>query len=70
MAFYWANLLPILLANLAIDFGTFAVLNLYLQGGGRTLGEVLVLTLRRLLPMAGLIDIDRGTAVQLRLLAG
>lgn len=50
MAFYTANLLPILLANLAIDFGTFAVLNLYLQGEGRTLGEVLVLTLRRLLP--------------------
>lgn len=50
MAFYAANLLPILLANLAIDFGTFAMLNLYLQGGGRTLGEVLMLTLRRLLP--------------------
>jgi len=50
MAFYVANLLPILLANLAIDFGTFAVLNLYLQGGGRTLGEVLMLTLRRFLP--------------------
>jgi len=50
MAFYVANLVPILLANLAIDFGTFAVLNLYLQGGGRTLGEVLMLTLRRFLP--------------------
>lgn len=50
MAFYTANLLPILLANLAIDIGTFAVLNLYLQGGGRTLGEVLGLTMRRLLP--------------------
>jgi hypothetical protein len=56
MAFYVANLLPILLANLAIDFGTFAVLNLYLQGGGRTLGEVLVLTLRRFLPFL-VIDI-------------
>ena len=50
VAFQSANLLPLLLANLAIDFGTFAVLNLYLQGGGRTLGEVLVLTVRRLLP--------------------
>jgi hypothetical protein len=56
MAFYVANLLPILLANLAIDFGTFAVLNLYLQGGGRTLGEVLLLTLRRFLPFL-VIDI-------------
>jgi hypothetical protein len=50
MAFYVANLVPILLANLAIEFGTFATLNLYLQGGGRTLGEVLLLTLRRFLP--------------------
>jgi hypothetical protein len=56
MAFYVANLLPILLANLALDFGTFAVLNLYLQGGGRTLGEVLLLTLRRFLPFL-VIDI-------------
>lgn len=56
MAFYVANLAPILLANIAIDFGTFAVLNLYLQGGGRTLGEVLVLSLRRFLPFLA-IDI-------------
>jgi len=49
-AFYAANLLPILLANIVLDFGTFAVLNLFLQGGGRTLGEVLGLTLRRFLP--------------------
>lgn len=48
--FYSDNLLPILFANLASDFGTFAVLNLFLQGGGRTLGEVLMLTLRRFLP--------------------
>jgi hypothetical protein len=47
IAFYGANLLPILLINLAIAFGGFAVFNLFLQGGGRTLGEVLVLTLRR-----------------------
>jgi len=56
MAFYVANLVPILLANLAIDFGTFAVFNLYLQGGGRTLGEVLLLALRRFPPFL-VIDI-------------
>ncbi|AQR73849.1 hypothetical protein [Sphingomonas sp. LM7] len=56
MAFYVANLAPILIANLAIDFGTFAVLNLYLQGDGRTLGEVLKLTMRRFLPFLA-IDI-------------
>ncbi|MGC5220815.1 hypothetical protein, partial [Escherichia coli] len=33
--------------NIAIDFGTFAIFNLYLQGGGRTLGEVLLITLKR-----------------------
>ncbi|WP_448663575.1 hypothetical protein ACG3SL_02565 [Sphingomonas sp. CJ20] len=48
--FYTANLVPILLVNLALDFGTFAVLNLFLQGGGRTLGEVLGIALRRFLP--------------------
>jgi hypothetical protein len=47
MAFYAANLLPLIAINLAIDFGSFAVFNLYLQGGGRTLGEVLLLALRR-----------------------
>jgi hypothetical protein len=53
-AFYAANLLPILLANAMIEFGTFAVLNLLLQGNGRTLGEVLLLTLRRFLPFLGI----------------
>ncbi|MDQ0251670.1 hypothetical protein J2W22_003758 [Sphingomonas kyeonggiensis] len=47
MAFYTAHLLPILAINLVIDFGCFAIFNLYLQGGGRTLGEVLLLALRR-----------------------
>ncbi len=47
MAFYTANLPAILAINIAIDFGGFAVFNLYLQGGGRTLGEVLLLTLKR-----------------------
>lgn len=46
-AFYAAHLLPIIAINLTIDFGSFAVFNLYLQGGRRTLGEVLLLTLKR-----------------------
>ncbi|MEN2709916.1 hypothetical protein ACQKOH_21135 [Sphingomonas sp. NPDC092331] len=46
-AFYTANLPAILAINIAIDFGGFAIFNLYLQGGGRTLGEVLLITLRR-----------------------
>lgn len=48
--FYGDNLLSFLLANLMIDFGTFAVFVLFLQPGERTLGETLLLTLRRLLP--------------------
>jgi hypothetical protein len=59
MAFYWANALPIFAINLAFDFGTFAVFNLYLQGGGRTLGEVLMLTLRRF-PIFFLINVIAG----------
>ncbi|MDG2535449.1 hypothetical protein P6144_17440 [Sphingomonas sp. HITSZ_GF] len=47
MAFYGDHLLPIVAINLAVDFGCFAVFNLYLQGGGRTLGEVLLVTLKR-----------------------
>lgn len=61
MAFYSANLLPILIAQLTIDFGTFAVLNLFLQGNGRTLGEVLKLSVMRLLPYVG-IDLLCGFA--------
>ncbi|AJP70906.1 hypothetical protein [Sphingomonas hengshuiensis] len=49
-AFYAANLIPLLCANAVLDFGTFAVLNLFLQGGGRTLGEVLVASLKRFVP--------------------
>lgn len=48
--FYANNLPAIFLVTAAMDFGTFAILNLFLQGGGRTLGEVLMLALRRLLP--------------------
>lgn len=50
LAFQKANIVPVLLASVALDFGTFALLNLFLQGDGRTLGEVLVMTLRRFLP--------------------
>jgi hypothetical protein len=66
VAFYSANLLPILLANVAIDFGTFAVLNLFLQGAGRTLGQVLLLTSRRFLPFL-VIDIIGGLLLSLGL---
>lgn len=46
-AFYTANLPAILAINIVMEFGTFAIFNLYLQGGGRTLGEVLLITLKR-----------------------
>ncbi|HEX8302887.1 hypothetical protein [Sphingomonas sp.] len=59
-AFYSANLGPILLANLAIDFGTFAVFTLFLQHGDRTLGEVLMATLRRTIP---LLAVDLAAAI-------
>ncbi|MET0308036.1 MAG: hypothetical protein ABW023_04955 [Sphingomonas sp.] len=48
--FYGNNLLAIFAVTVAMNFGTFAILNLYLQGGGRTLGEVLRITVRRFLP--------------------
>lgn len=50
LAFQSAYFFPVLLASVALDFGTFVVLNLFLQGGGRTLGEVLRITVRRFLP--------------------
>lgn len=52
--FQSANLLPILAANLALDFGSFAVMTLFLQSGERTLGEVLGATLRRFLPFVAI----------------
>ncbi len=58
--FYGENLLWFLLANLLIDFGTFAVLILFLQPGDRTLGEVLGIALRRLAPF---IAVDLIAAV-------
>jgi hypothetical protein len=60
--FYSENLLWFLLANLLIDFGTFAVLILFLQPGDRTLGEVLGIALRRLIPF---IAVDLIAAVLL-----
>ncbi|HVJ03465.1 MAG TPA: hypothetical protein VM662_14880 [Sphingomonas sp.] len=54
LAFQSANFLPLLLASIALDFGTFAVLNLLLQGGGRTLGEVLRMSLLRFLPFVAI----------------
>lgn len=44
------NIVPLALANAGIDFGIFAILNLYLQGEGRTLGGVLLHTRRSLFP--------------------
>lgn len=58
-AFYQKNLVTIVAVNIAVDFGSFALLNLYLQGGGRTLGEVLALTARRF-PLFMAIDILAG----------
>lgn len=48
--FQTANIVPIVLISAALDFGTFAIMNLFLQGGGRTLGEVLMIAVRRFLP--------------------
>ncbi|MBB4840554.1 hypothetical protein HNP52_003646 [Sphingomonas kyeonggiensis] len=47
MAFYDANLLTILAISLVMDFGSFAIFNLFLRGDGRTLGQVLLLALKR-----------------------
>lgn len=58
--FYSDNLLSFLLANLMIDFGTFALFVLFLQPGERTLGETLAITLRRLVPF---IAIDLIAAI-------
>lgn len=48
--FYDDNLVWFLIANLLVDFGTFAIFILFLSPGSRTLGETLALTLCRLLP--------------------
>jgi len=58
-AFYSANLGWMLLANLFIDFGTFAIFTLFLHPGDRTLGDVLIATLRQLFPFVA-IDLVAG----------
>ncbi len=47
--FYEANWPTILAISLVMDFGSFAIFNLFLQGDGRTLGQVLLLTGKRFL---------------------
>lgn len=48
--FVEAHVVPIALAYLAVDYGIFALFTLYLRGGSRTLGQVLVQALQRLFP--------------------
>jgi hypothetical protein len=60
-AFYNAHYGAILAINLVLDFGGFALLNLFLQGNGRTLGEVLSISLRRFLPVVA-INLIAGLA--------
>jgi hypothetical protein len=54
LAFYQkfveANVVPIALAYLAVDYGIFALFSLYLRGQGQTLGQVMTAALRRLFP--------------------
>lgn len=64
--FVQANLVPLALAYFAFDFGLFALLSLYLQGNGRTLGQVLALALRRLFPFL-VLELVVSLAVQLGL---
>ncbi|MHA6719919.1 hypothetical protein ACX40Y_10780 [Sphingomonas sp. RS6] len=53
------NLVPLAIANFAMDYGLFALLNLYFQGSGRTLGGVLSHSLRWLFPFL-LIELAVG----------
>ena len=62
--FVQANLVPLALAYFGFDYGLFALLTLYLQGGGRTLGQVLALALRRLFPFL-ILELVVSLAVQL-----
>lgn len=66
VAFQSANLLPILFGGLMLDFGSFAAMNLFLQGGGRTLGQVLLLTAQRFLPFV-LISMIASSATSIGL---
>lgn len=64
--FVQANLVPLAVAYFGFDYGLFALLCLYLQGGGRTLGQVLALALRRLFPFL-ILELVVSLAVQLGL---
>lgn len=64
--FVQANLVPLALAYLGFDYGLFALLSLFLQGDGRTLGQVLALALRRLFPFL-ILELVVSLAVQLGL---
>lgn len=72
-AFQSANAVPLILGNVALSFGGFATFNLFLQGDGRTLGEVLKLTLRRFLPFLAIdliLSFVFGLGLSLFLLPG
>lgn len=62
-AFYLANFAWLLLVSLALDFGAFVLLNLFLRGGG-TVRELLTMSLLRLVPFV-LIGFFTGTLVNL-----
>ncbi|WP_010546034.1 hypothetical protein [Sphingomonas elodea] len=65
--FVQANMVPLALAYFALDYGTFALLSLYLNGNGRTLGQVLALSLRRLFPFL-LLELATGAGFRLGLM--
>lgn len=62
-AFYVANFAWLLLVSVTLDFGGFALLNLFLHGG-RTVRELLVASLVRLLPFV-LLGFMTGAAINL-----
>jgi hypothetical protein len=66
LAFTEANQPAIFAVNIAVSFGTFALLNLLLLPGERTLGQLLGLALRRFLPFL-LLDLIVGLGVTIGL---
>lgn len=62
-AFYRANMIWLLLISVALEFGTLALLKLYLQGGG-TVQDVLRAAAVRLLPFV-LLGLANGAVMQL-----
>lgn len=62
-AFYVANFIWLLLASLALDFGAFVLLNLFLRGR-RTVRDLLTLSLARLLPFV-LIGFLTGSLINI-----